>query len=54
MKTKLDTNPVLAERTVVLHNFIDPAAQETVCKKDYVLYFGRYSQEKGIGTLLDL
>ena len=52
MKSVLDTNPVLAQRTVSLHNFIDPVAQKTVKKKDYVLYFGRYSEEKGIKTLV--
>ena len=52
MKTKLDTDPVLAERTVVLHNFVDKVEWKEVEKKDYVLYFGRYSQEKGIATLV--
>ena len=52
MKTKLDTNPVLAEKTVVMHNFVDPVEPRQVEKKDYVLYFGRYSKEKGIATLV--
>lgn len=52
MKTKLDTNPVLAVKTVVMHNFVDPVEGREVKKKDYVLYFGRYSQEKGIATLI--
>jgi glycosyltransferase involved in cell wall biosynthesis len=52
MKTKLDTNPVLAKKTVVMHNFVDPVEQKKVQKKDYVLYFGRFSQEKGIETLV--
>jgi len=52
MKTKLDTNPVLAEKTVVMHNFVDPVEPRQVEKKDYVLYFGRYSREKGIATLV--
>ena len=52
MKTKLDTNPVLAEKTVVMHNFVDPVEPKQVEKKDYVLYFGRYSEEKGIRTLV--
>ena len=52
MKSKLDTNPVLAEKTVVMHNFIDPVETKDVEKKDYVLYFGRYSKEKGIETLI--
>ena len=52
MKSKLDTNPVLAARTVALHNFVAQVEQKTVEKKEYVLYFGRYSQEKGIKTLV--
>ncbi len=51
MKTKLDTDPVLAEKTVALRNFIDPVELVKAEKKDYVLYFGRFSQEKGIATL---
>ena len=54
MKTKLDTNPVFAGKTVVMHNFVDRLEQKQVEKKDYVLYFGRYSQEKGIGTLIQV
>lgn len=54
MKTKLDKNPVLAEKTVVIHNFIEPFEDKIVEKKKYVLYFGRYSQEKGINTLIDV
>lgn len=51
MKTKLDTNPVLAEKTVAIHNFVEAPAAKAAEKKDYVLYFGRYSQEKGIAGL---
>jgi len=54
MKTKLDTNPVLADKTVVMHNFMDPVPWEETEKKDYVLYFGRFSREKGIGTLIEV
>ncbi len=79
MKKQLDTDPLLADKTVMMHNFID--MDEVTCKeegkpgsgadmtdhvrrgktggsdagcgkKDYVVYFGRYSEEKGIGTLL--
>ena len=52
MKTKLDTNPVFAGKTVALHNFIDKVEWKDTEKKDYILYFGRYSDEKGIGTLI--
>lgn len=59
MKEKLDTNPVLASKTVFLRNFeannpnlsIDTSSLPDLPKR-YVLYFGRFSTEKGIGTLL--
>jgi glycosyltransferase involved in cell wall biosynthesis len=67
LKDKMDTNPVLAGKTVALHNFIEKvqgnvekpaesAASENVMgagRQDYVLYFGRFSQEKGVGTLIE-
>lgn len=49
---KLSTNPVLKERMVVLHNFTDEVEPRKYEKKPYVVYFGRYSEEKGIGTLV--
>ena len=52
MKSVLDTNPVLAAKTVAIHNFVDEVEPKTVEKKDYVLYFGRFSEEKGIRTLV--
>lgn len=60
-KTKMDTNPVFAPITIVLHNFVDRVEWKgsgseagSVVKKDYVIYFGRFSEEKGIGTLIDV
>lgn len=52
MKTKLDTNPLFAKKTVAMHNFIDKVEWKDTDKQDYVLYFGRFSEEKGIGTLI--
>lgn len=52
MKRKMDTNPVFAAKTVAMHNFIDAVEKKQVAKKDYVLYFGRFSKEKGIETLI--
>lgn len=52
MKSKLDTEPVLRKKTVALHNFIQVTPQRAEEKQEYVLYFGRYSEEKGIETLL--
>ncbi len=54
MKTKMDTNPIFAGKTIALHNFIDKVEWRDTQKKDYVLYFGRYSEEKGIRTLLEV
>jgi glycosyltransferase involved in cell wall biosynthesis len=53
MKTKLDSNPLFAKKTVAIHNFIDEIPWGEVEKEDYVLYFGRYSQEKGVMTLIE-
>ena len=53
MKNKMDSNPLFAKKTVAMHNFIDKVEWKDVEKKDYVLYFGRFSEEKGIGTLID-
>lgn len=67
MQRQLDTDPILADRTVVMHNFVEQTAadvglgeqsanagQQGDAKEtaDYVLYFGRFSEEKGIATLL--
>ena len=48
----MDSNPIFAKKTVGLHNFIDRPEWKDTEKKDYILYFGRFSEEKGIGTLL--
>lgn len=49
---KLDTNPDLRGRTVAMHNFISTKKAPAVEKQDYVLYFGRFSKEKGVGTFV--
>ena len=54
MKEKLDTNPIFKTKTITMHNFIDKIENKSVNKKDYVLYFGRYSKEKGIETLIEV
>ena len=53
LKSKLNTNPVLVDKTVVMHNFIENPVYRETKKKDYVLYFGRYSREKGVKTLIE-
>ena len=54
MKTKMDTNPIFAGKTVTLHNFVENIPWQATEKQDYVLYFGRFSQEKGVATLLNV
>ena len=54
MKSLLDANPILAPKTVALHNFADQVERKNDAKKDYVLYFGRYSKEKGIASLVQV
>ncbi len=56
MQEKLEHNPMLNGKTVVMHNFA--AVKGAIGKKKadsgsgYAVYFGRYSKEKGIETLV--
>lgn len=61
MKRILDTDPLLRGRTVVLRNFVErrqPPVSNSIqiqgepLPSSYVLYFGRYAEEKGIRTLI--
>lgn len=52
MKSMMDRNELFKSKTIALHNFIDKVEPKDVEKKDYVLYFGRFSKEKGIDTLI--
>ena len=52
MKEVLDSDSILKNKTIVMHNFVDVQMGEIDKKEDYVLYFGRFSKEKGIETLL--
>lgn len=56
MKEKLDACPELKGKTVVMHNFVEPviAPPKVAEREPYVLYFGRYSKEKGIAALLQV
>lgn len=56
MKAKMDSNPHFRLKTIAFHNFIDKTSYgDTNCEKeDYVLYFGRFSEEKGIKTLISV
>lgn len=52
MQERLATDSVLKPRLILLRNFADMETADGSQKKDYVFYFGRYSEEKGIRTLL--
>jgi len=53
MKKNLDTNPILASKTVTLHNFLPKMPNIKGNKADYVVFFGRYSYEKGVSKLIE-
>lgn len=53
MKRKLDTDPILAGKTVTLRNFVSHSPVPHGEKGNYVLYFGRFSEEKGIIPLVE-
>lgn len=65
IKNKLETNPEIKGKCVVLHNFLvtDDNSENTndfvlqninkgMLPSKYVLYFGRYAEEKGVKTLI--
>lgn len=56
IQEKLEHHPQLKGKTVMMHNFstteVNAGSEENKEKQDYVVYFGRYSREKGIETLL--
>lgn len=54
MKNKLDTNALFSKKTVMMHNFVEKVEWRLVNKQNYVLYFGRFSEEKGIRTLMEV
>ncbi len=60
LKEVLDSQPVLAKKTRVLCNFVEEKTISQVLRKtdyfskDYIIYFGRYSEEKGIRNLIEI
>ena len=52
MKAMFDRQTKIGRKTVALHNFTDVIKPEGLPKKQQVLYFGRFSEEKGMKTLL--
>ena len=53
LKKKLDLQDRFADKTVAIHNFIEPQQLNVVEKGDYVLEFGHLSRDKGTLTLLE-
>lgn len=49
---KLTNYHDLKNKIKVMHNFVNVYQPQKNDKEDYVLYFGRYSKEKGVKTLL--
>lgn len=55
LKEKLECSPDLSGRIQVMHNFVEtPPKFDENREHNYVFYFGRYSQEKGVETLLEV
>lgn len=54
MKRKMDSNELFKCKSVTLHNFVDKVEWKKTAKKNYILYFGRFSKEKGIKTLANV
>ena len=52
MKNALEIDPRFLGKTVFLRNFSKEYPEKEVKKKDYVLFFGRYYEEKGIRNLV--
>lgn len=52
MAEKLGSDSLLEGKLKTLYNFLNEEKGATAEKKDYVLYFGRFSEEKGVRTLL--
>lgn len=55
LQEKMEKHPYLKGKTMVMQNFSiveDGNMGDDIQKEDYIVYFGRYSKEKGIETLL--
>jgi glycosyltransferase involved in cell wall biosynthesis len=61
LQQQLNRNPVLKNKTIVIHNFVELNDEinvddlfNKIPENSYVLYFGRYAPEKGLNTLLNV
>ncbi len=53
LKSKLDSQKRFADKTVMIHNFIEIQRVSSAEKGNYVLEFGHLSKDKGTNTLLE-
>lgn len=54
LKSKLDIQKRFSDKTVTLHNFIQPVSRKQTQKEGYVLEFGHLCRDKGTYTLLEV
>lgn len=54
LKKQIDCYRNLSDKTVAMHNFTFAEGMQGQEKENYIVYFGRYSKEKGIETLLEV
>lgn len=53
LKNKLDLQERFADKTVAIHNFIEPQKIQDANKENYILEFGHLCRDKGTLTLLE-
>ena len=53
LKRKLDTQSEFKDKTIVIHNFVDKKEIKEYTKEDYIIYFGKLSEDKGVRTILE-
>lgn len=53
MQSVMKRKPYFKDKTIWIQNFVNPSLYYRAPKENYVLYFGRYSMEKGIQTLVE-
>ena len=54
MEQKLLENMNYKEKTIVIHNFIELRELANTIKENYVLFFGRLSEEKGLNIFIEV
>ena len=54
LKTKLDTQKRLMNKTIAINNFVSRPKGKSVKKENYVIEFGKLCKDKGTNTLLEV